>query len=103
MARKRVSGVSRNAPFLPSKQAHAPSPLGAIFHPPFFCFNGYGWTLNLSENKRIGEFGPQPAFLHPYHLSGREMAQFQPPTLTLYPNLIDFYAEVLHLCIETIG
>jgi len=36
-------------------------------------------------------------------LSGREMAQIQPPILTLDPKLIDFYAEVLHLCIETIG
>ena len=36
---KRVSGVSRNAPFLPSKQAHvvhAQSLLWANFHPPFF-------------------------------------------------------------------
>ena len=25
------------------------------FSPPFFCFDGYGLTLNLSGNKRIGE------------------------------------------------
>jgi len=31
------------------------------------------------------------------------MAQIQPPTLTLDPKLINFYAEVLHLCIETFG
>ena len=31
------------------------------------------------------------------------MAQIQPPTLTLDPKLINVYAEVLHLCIETIG
>jgi hypothetical protein len=73
MARKRVSGVSRNSPFLPSKQAHALSPLGADFHPPFFCkqrvaSNGYGST--------------------PYHLFGRETAHIQ-------PKLINFYAEVL--------
>jgi hypothetical protein len=37
MARKHVSGISKNAPFLPSKQAHALSPLGAIFHPPFLA------------------------------------------------------------------
>ena len=49
------------------------------------------------------KFGPKPAFLHPYHLSGREMAQIQPPTLTLDPNLNNFYAKVLHLCKETIG
>ena len=49
------------------------------------------------------KFGPKPAFLHPYHLSGRELAQIQPPTLTLDPKLIKFYAEVLNLCIETIG
>jgi len=40
------------------------------------------------------KFGPKPAFLHPYRLSGREMAQIQPPTLTLDPKLINFYAEV---------
>jgi len=31
------------------------------------------------------------------------MAQSQPPALTLDLKLIKFYAEVLHLCIETIG
>jgi hypothetical protein len=55
MARKLVSRVSRNAQFLPSKQAHALCPLGEIFHTPFFCFDGYGLTLNLSGDKRIGE------------------------------------------------
>jgi hypothetical protein len=49
------------------------------------------------------KFGPKPAFLHPYHLSGKEMAQIQPPTLTLDPKLIIVYAKVLHLCIETFG
>jgi hypothetical protein len=102
MTRKRVSGVSRNAPFVPSKQAHALSPLGAKFHP-FFCFIGYGLTLNLSENKRIGGIRTKTRILHPYHLSGREMAKIQPPTLTLDPKLINFYAVVLHLCIEIIG
>jgi hypothetical protein len=93
MARKRVSGVSRNSPFLPSKQAHALSPLGADFHPPFFCkqrvaSNGYGSTLYLSGNKRIDEIRTKTAFLHPYHLFGRETAHIQ-------PKLINFYAEVL--------
>jgi hypothetical protein len=54
MARKRVYGVSRNATFLPSKQAHALSCRGK-FPPPFFCFDGYGLTQNLSGNKIIGE------------------------------------------------
>jgi len=36
------------------------------------------------------KFGPNPALLHPYHLSGREMAQIQPPPLTLDPKLIIF-------------
>jgi hypothetical protein len=31
------------------------------------------------------------------------MAQIQPPTLTLDPKLVNFNAEVLYLCIETIG
>jgi len=43
------------------------------------------------------KFGPTPAYLHPYHLSGREMAQIQPPTFTLDLKLINFYAEVLHM------
>jgi len=55
------------------------------------------------RTKELVKFGPKPAFLHPYHLSGREMAQIQPPTLTLDPTLIIFYAEGLHLCIETLG
>jgi hypothetical protein len=46
---------SRNAPFLPSKQAHALSPLGQMFNPPFFCCDGYGLTLDLSGNKRVDE------------------------------------------------
>jgi hypothetical protein len=91
MARKLVS---RTAPFLPSKQAHALSPLGAKFHPPFLCFDGCGLTLNLSGIRILVKFGPKPAFLHPYHLSGREMAQVQPLTLTLDPKLIHFYAKV---------
>ena len=56
------SGVDQKACFqgfqkctiLPSKQAHARSPLGTNFQPPFFCFNGNGLTLNLSGNKRTG-------------------------------------------------
>jgi len=40
VARKRVFRVSRNAPFLPSKQTHAPSPSGANFNPPFFAYTG---------------------------------------------------------------
>ena len=46
--------------------------------------------------KDLVKFGPNPAFLHPYHLSDREVAQIQPPTLTLDPKLINFYAKVLH-------
>jgi hypothetical protein len=55
MAKKRVSRVSRNAPFLPSKQAHTLSLKGQIFNHPFSCFDGYGLTLNLSGNKSIGD------------------------------------------------
>jgi hypothetical protein len=29
--------------------------LGANFHTPLFCFDGYGLTLNLSQNKTIAE------------------------------------------------
>ena len=77
--------------------SNAPSPLEANFQPAFLCFDGYGLALNLSGNKTIGElhFGPKPAFLHPCHHSGRATAQIQPPTFTLDPKLIIFYAEVL--------
>jgi len=102
MATKRVSRVSRNLPFLPGKQAHAQSLIGQVIHPPFFCFDGYGLTLNLYRNK-IGEIRPKPTFLHPYHLYGRETAQVQPPTCTLDPKLIILYAEASRLCIGTIG
>jgi len=63
VARKRVSRVSRNAPILPSKQAHALSPLGANFTPPFFCCNGYGLTQN--GNKIMVKFGFEVTFLYP--------------------------------------
>jgi len=102
MARKRVSGVSRNAPFLPSKQAHALCPWGQIFTPLIFCFDGYGLTLILSGNKRISEIRTKFRLPTPIYLYGREMAQIQPPTLSLDPKLIIFYAEVLHLCKITI-
>jgi len=98
VARKRVSGVSRNAPCLPSKQAHALNPLGAISTPPFFCCNGYGFTQNVSGNKKMVEkwwkldleshfcthVWVQPPF-------GREMAQIQPPTHTADP--IPFFVK----------
>ena len=34
------------------------------------------------------KFGPKPAFLHPCHLSGREMVQTEPPTHTLDSKLV---------------
>jgi hypothetical protein len=40
VAKKRVSRVSKNAPFLPSKQAHTQIPLGANFTPLFFALMG---------------------------------------------------------------
>ena len=39
--------------------------------------------------KELVIFGPKPAFLHQYRLSGRGMAQIQPPTPTLDPKLIN--------------
>ena len=76
---------------------------GQIFTPPFFALMGMIWPLAYLGTKELVKFWPKPAFLHPYHLSGREMAQIQPPTLTLDPKLTKFNAKVLHLCIETIG
>ena len=64
---------------------------------------GIVWPLTYLATKELVKFGPEPAFLHPYHLFGRETAHIQPPTLTLDPKPIHFYAEVLHLCIETFG
>ena len=103
MARKRVSRVSRKAPFLPSKQTHTPSPSGANFQPPFFCCYRYGLTLTLSGNKRIGELRTITRISAPMPPFCRELAQVQPPTHILDPKLINFYAEVFHLCVEIIG
>jgi hypothetical protein len=99
MARKRVSRVSRNAPFLPSKQAPASSPLGANFLPPFFCFGGYGWTVNHQGKKNLVTLDPNPHF-YTHATFWQGMAQIQPPNHTLDPKLIYFYAEVLHLCVK---
>jgi len=40
VARKHVPGVSRNAPFLPSKQAYALNPPEANFTPSIFAWMG---------------------------------------------------------------
>ena len=103
VTRKRVSRVSKNAPILPSKEAHAPSPLGANFQPPFFCFDGYGLTLNLSGNDKIGEIWTKTRISTPMPPFGQVNGTNPAPTDTLDPKLINYYAEVLHLCIETTG
>jgi len=56
-------------------------------------------TLNLSGNKRFGEFRTKTCISTPILLfwqgNGKwQMAQIQPPTLTLDPKLINFYAKV---------
>jgi len=89
VAEKHVSRVSRNAPFLPNKQAHT-----ANFHPPFFCFDGYGLTLNLSGNKRIGEIWTKTRISTPIPPFWQGNGTNPAPTLTLDPKLIYFYAEV---------
>jgi hypothetical protein len=88
MARKLVSRVSRNAPFLLSKQAHARSPSWANIHPPFFCFDGYDLTLSLSGKKIIGETRTKPTFLSIFaQQTGPRMkssgANFHPPFFAL--------------------
>ena len=65
MARKLVSRVSSNAPLLPNKQAHALSPLGANFHHPFFCSNGYGFSPKRVWEQNIVKFGFGVTFLYP--------------------------------------
>jgi hypothetical protein len=55
---------------------------------------GMVWPKTYLATKELVKFGPKPAFLHPYHLFGRETAHIQPPTITLDPKLINFYAEV---------
>ena len=101
VARKRVSRVSRNAPFWPRKQAHTHSPFRAIFQPPFFCFDGYG--LTLSGNNELVEFRPKPAFLQPCHLPrklfGREMAKIQPPLTHLTPNSFIFMLKEIFMTV----
>ena len=75
---------------------------GRIFNSPIFCFDGYGLTLNLSGNKIIGEIWTKTRISTPMPPFWQGMAQIQPSTHTLDPKLINFYAEVFHLCKETI-
>ena len=78
-------------------------PLGANFQPPFFCFDGYGLTLNLSGNDKIGEIWTKTRISTPMPPFGQVNGTNPAPTDTLDPKLINYYAEVLHLCIETTG
>ena len=83
---------SRNAPFLPSKQAHALSPLGANFHPPFFLL-WWVWfdPKTYLTTKELVKSGPKPAFLHPYttFLAGK-WHKSSPPLSSLTPNSLIF-------------
>jgi hypothetical protein len=86
-----------------NKPTHGP--IGANFHPPFFCFDGYGLTLNpkpIWEQRNWWNSDQNPHFYtHVTFLTGKWHNSSPPHTLD--PKLINFYAEVLHLCIETIG
>ena len=62
------------------------SPLGAKFQPPFFALMGMVCPLTYLGTEELVKFGTNPA-----------------PTRTFDPKLINFYAEVLHLYMETIG
>jgi hypothetical protein len=73
----------------PSKQAHTPCPLGANFTPLLFALMGMVWPSTYLRTK-VREIWTKTRILHPYHLSGREMAKIQPPTLTLDHKLINF-------------
>ena len=76
--------VSKNAPFRPSKQAHALSFRG-LFSTPIFYFDGYGLTPNLSGNKRIGEIQNQHFYTHATFLAGK-WYKSSPPLTPLTPN-----------------
>ena len=48
------------------------------------------WEQTCLGTKDLVKFGPKSTFLHPSHLSGREMTRIQPLTHTLDPKLIIF-------------
>jgi len=76
---------------------------GQIFNPPCFCSDGYGLTLNLSGNKRIGEIRTRTHIHTPIPPFWQGYGTNPAPPLTLDPKLNNIYAEVLQLCIGTIG
>ena len=90
VARKRICRVSRKAQFLPSKQAHASSPMGANFHPPFFLLQRVWFNPKRVWEQNNGEIWIWNHISVPMHgynlLFGREMAQIQPPTHTVDPT-----------------
>jgi len=73
------------------------------FPPPFFLLDGYGLTLNLYGNKRIGKIRTKTRIstLIPPFWQGN--GTYPAPHSHSWPQTHYFYAEVLHLCIETIG
>jgi len=102
MARKLASRVSRNAPFLPSKQAHALSPLGANFHP--FVLLWWVWfdPEPIWEQKNWWNSDQNLHFYtHATFLAGK-WHKSSPPLSPLTPNSL-IWMQVLHVCIETIG
>ena len=62
------------------------------FHP-LFCFYGYGLTLNLSENKRIGEIRTKTCISTPIPPFWQEIGKWHkssPPLSPVTPNSLIF-------------
>ena len=99
---KHVSRVSRNAPFLPSKQAHALSPLGANFHPPFFLllwvwFNPKRvWVTQ--KNGEIWIWSHISVLMHGYNpLFGRKWRKSSPRRTQRTPSPFFWCRSVLYV------
>ena len=92
MAKKRVPRVSQNAPFLPSKQAHALSSLGANYQPPFFAL--MGMVLPYLGTKIRWNSDQYPHFhTHATFLAGK-WHKSSPPLTPLTPNSLIY----MHKC-----
>jgi hypothetical protein len=63
---------------------------------PFFCFDGYGLTLNLSDNKRIGEIRTKTRISTPMPPSRRGIGTNPAPNAGL-PGWADFRSQVLNV------
>jgi len=89
VARKLVSRVSRNAPILPSKQAHTLSLLRVNFHPPFLLWFLWFDPKPIWQQNNWWNSDQNPHFYtHATFLAGKWKSS--PPLSPLTPNSLIF-------------